>query len=152
MTTRTTVLAVLGTALVGAIVLWAFFGEEPEQPVALESDRTVQLDADDLRRIRRPPLASMRFQAKDIRSALAYKRDEVAECAKLVRVHEGRDIEQVQLSVTYTSREDGRYDVDVLAPELGEVTFDRCLNTVLESMTVADDALGTFELDLLPED
>ncbi len=154
MSPRVTVGAVLGVVLVGAILLWAFFGSAPRTapPTVTRDPTAVKLSDEDIRRIGQPPLASLRNQARDLRGALRVKHDDIAECAEVVRVQGGQNIDRVELTAQYTERDDGRFTIEVIAPALGEVAFDRCVNAVLEPVVVSDDSVETIELDLSPRD
>ena len=151
MSPRLAVFGVLGLALVGSVLIWAFFGAppEPKTPTATSDQRTVRLSAEDARKIGRAPLAIMRHdkQARDVRVALSRKQRDVDECVELLSMHgDAKDVDEVVLTVSYTAREDGRYDVAVVAQEITDVTFDRCINAVLEGVSVTDDTLGSVEI------
>jgi len=94
-----------------------------------------------------------RRRSRTLGRALRAHREDVGQCLGLLRADEEyAELEQVELTATYTVRDDDGFSVAVIAPEVGNVTFDRCINAVLEPLTIASDEEGTATLDLADDE
>lgn len=140
----------LGAVLAGAVVVWMVSAAPPpEEPMAVPEREAEGLDRPAARALALDGAAVDQAtfgKVSNLDAALRRQRVAVNECLTLARLHDDLG-DTIDLSATYVPRDDGRFDVRVTATDLGDITFDRCMNAILEPMSLASDAQGTVALD-----
>lgn len=101
---------------------------------------------------KRSPVMLSSILEQDLQGALKRRNDDVRDCLNLVRLHGTPEDEHVDLSATFTTTEDGRFEVAVTPTNLSDVTFDRCINDVLQNVRVDRAEPDTVRLELPPAD
>ncbi|MEN0064532.1 MAG: hypothetical protein AAGA48_20455 [Myxococcota bacterium] len=143
-------LVLIGLGVLGTLGLWVF------SPREMPSNPNLAPVGDDVRRERaqvasKPErvdqMVTRLNRARDLESALSIRSREIEGCFELARLHDGTTFgESIELVASYTPTDEGLWTAQVTAPELSAVTFDRCLNNLIEPILLNEDRPATLVL------